>query len=94
MVGTDIAELLLEGRNQSGQDYALCTSRTLSVHSRDTDSEEREADGAVDNDILTTTSSRTVLNAGRSATVGSGTMNIDELTERFRYLLLKGHKRV
>lgn len=81
VVGTDIAELLLEGRPQAGNEYALSAS------THHTETAEREADGAVD-DQLVTTASRTVVSKPQS------TMSTDELSERFRHLLLSGHKRV
>ena len=82
MVGTDIAHLLLEGHEPTTVDYRLSGMKIAASM----DSLNNDEDAVPDVSTMSVTADRSVLNHhGKS---------VDEVTDRFRHLLLYGRKKV
>ena len=79
VVGTDIADLLLEGHEPTTMDYR----RTGMKIAQSLDTLDGDEDGEVDQSVVS--SERSVINR---------TKTVEEVTDRFRHLLLYGRKKV
>ena len=79
VVGTDIADLLLEGHEPTTMDYR----RTGMKIAQSLDTLDGDEDGEVEQSVVS--SERSVINR---------TKTVEEVTDRFRHLLLYGRKKV
>jgi hypothetical protein len=84
LIGTDIADLLLEGHESTSQSYSRAvmpraeSDRQLSIITQDIDSADQSVCVSAD---------RSMINYVAASSDGS-------FTDRFRHLLLHGHKKV
>lgn len=80
VIGTDVADLLLDGHEPTSSAYSKTGQRIVTPH------EEKDSD---QNSLMTSvTADRSVVSVARD------TMDDPDVTDRFRHLLLHGHKKV